>query len=165
MWPRTPAPQLCPSGRPNLSAILQELAGVARDRAAERACLFQEARRAKVVQRVTPQTRLRKRARLSKISCIERVDACVPRAEKTTSIIRAKRRRAARSIDDLAAGRTYSWFMLARNSALLRTFSRRLISSSMASTGESGLRTRRRMKTRCRSSLGISSSSLRVPLR
>lgn len=41
---------------------------------------------------------------------------------------------------------TYSWFMLARNSALLRTFSRRLINSSMASTDESGLSTLRRVQ-------------------
>ncbi len=59
----------------------------------------------------------------------------------------------------------YSWFMLARNSALLRTFSRRLMSSSMASTGESGLSTLRRIQMRCKSSLGMSSSSLRVPER
>ena len=32
----------------------------------------------------------------------------------------------------------YNWFMFCRNSALLRTLSRRLMSSPMASTGESG---------------------------
>ena len=40
----------------------------------------------------------------------------------------------------------YSWFIFARNSALLRTFSSRVINSSIASTGDSGLSTRRRMR-------------------
>ena len=52
-----------------------------------------------------------------------------------------------------------------KNSALLRDLLRYAMSSSMASTGESGLSTRRSTKMRCRSSFGISSSSLRVPER
>ncbi len=61
-----------------------------------------------------------------------------------------------------ALWRGYSWFMFWRNSALLRTFSRRLMSSSMASTGESGLSTLRSTQMRCKSSLGMSSSSFLV---
>ena len=59
----------------------------------------------------------------------------------------------------------YNWFIFARNSALLRAFSRRLTKTSIASTGESGLITRRRTQMRERSSLASSSSSLRVPER
>jgi hypothetical protein len=55
--------------------------------------------------------------------------------------------------------------MVVRNSALLRDFSKCVMSSSIASTGESGLSTRRSTKMRCRSSFAISSSSLRVPER
>jgi len=58
-----------------------------------------------------------------------------------------------------------SWFMLARNSALLRTFSRRLMSSSMASTGESGLRTLRRIPDALEVFLGDEQLFLTVPER
>src|SRR5258708_14116559 len=52
-----------------------------------------------------------------------------------------------------------------KNSMLALDFERRLISSSMASTVESGLRTLRRTHTRLNSSGGRSSSSFRVPER
>ncbi len=76
-------------------------------------------------------------------------------------VFRAKRANSAAA----STATCQSWFMLVRNSALLRTFSSRPMSNSMASTGESGFKTRRSTKMRCRSSLGMSSSSLRVPER
>src|SRR5215471_10445847 len=59
----------------------------------------------------------------------------------------------------------YSALMLARNSELLLALPSLSISNSMASTGESGFSTFRSTQMRERSSLGISSSSLRVPER
>src|ERR1035438_1444637 len=59
---------------------------------------------------------------------------------------------------------THYPFIEFRNSALLRVLPSLSSSSSMVSTGESGLSTRRRMNTRLSSSLGMSNSSLRVPL-
>jgi hypothetical protein len=60
---------------------------------------------------------------------------------------------------------SYNDPMFARNSLLERALPSLSISSSMASTGESGLRILRSTQMRARSSLGISSSSLRVPER
>src|SRR6267154_2311268 len=57
----------------------------------------------------------------------------------------------------------YNWLILARNSLFVSVFAKRSISSSMASTGESGFNTLRKTQIRARSSLGISSSSFRVP--
>src|SRR5208282_6464166 len=57
---------------------------------------------------------------------------------------------------------SYSWLILARNSLLVAAFASLSISNSMASTGDSGFRTLRRTQIRCRSSLGISSSSFLV---
>src|ERR1035441_7342919 len=51
-----------------------------------------------------------------------------------------------------------------RNSPLLRVLLSLARSNSMVSTGESGFSTLRRIQTRLSSSLGSSSSSLRVPL-
>ena len=62
-------------------------------------------------------------------------------------------------------GMFYNWLILARNSLLVCAFARRSISSSMASTGESGFKTLRSTQMRARSSFGMSSSSLRVPER
>ena len=59
----------------------------------------------------------------------------------------------------------YSWLIFARNSPLDCVLAKRSISSSMASTGDSGFRTLRSTQMRCRSSFGISSSSFRVPER
>src|SRR3984893_16694631 len=55
----------------------------------------------------------------------------------------------------------YRLLILARNSPFDLVLLSLSISSSMASTGESGFRTLRRTQIRVRSSLGISSSSLR----
>jgi hypothetical protein len=60
---------------------------------------------------------------------------------------------------------TYNWLILAKNSLFDPAFANRSISSSMASTGDSGFSTLRRTQMRCKSSFGISSSSLRVPER
>ena len=60
---------------------------------------------------------------------------------------------------------TYREFIFSRNSALFLVFDNRSTSNSIASTGESGFSTLRRTQIRCRSSFGISSSSLRVPER
>jgi hypothetical protein len=59
----------------------------------------------------------------------------------------------------------YREFILSRNSALLRVLPNRSTSNSIASTGDNGLSTLRRTQIRCRSSFGISNSSLRVPER
>src|ERR1017187_7163367 len=59
----------------------------------------------------------------------------------------------------------YNWLILAQNSLLLPALASRSISNSMASTGDSGFSTLRSTQIRCRSSFGISSSSLRVPER
>jgi hypothetical protein len=59
----------------------------------------------------------------------------------------------------------YSELMLERNSLLALVLLSLSIRSSMASTGESGLSTLRSTQIRCRSSLGMSNSSLRVPER
>ncbi len=56
-------------------------------------------------------------------------------------------------------------FIPLKNSMLDFDFDSRLISSSMASTVESGLKTLRSTHTRLNSSGGSSSSSLRVPER
>jgi hypothetical protein len=55
--------------------------------------------------------------------------------------------------------------MLCRNSRLFLVFSSRLVSNSIASTGDSGFSTLRRIQILCKSSFEISSSSLRVPYR
>src|ERR1700679_800898 len=55
--------------------------------------------------------------------------------------------------------------MLWRNSWLLRVLPSLSLKSSIASTGLSGFKTLRRIQVRWRSSLGMRSSSLRVPLR
>ena len=60
---------------------------------------------------------------------------------------------------------TYNWLILAKNSLFDPAFANRSISSSMASTGDSGFSTLRRTQMRCKSSFGISSASLRVPER
>src|SRR6185437_13569018 len=55
--------------------------------------------------------------------------------------------------------------MFCRNSPFERVFPSLSMSSSMASTGDNGFNTRRNTQIRVRSSLGIMSSSLRVPER
>src|ERR1035441_7560949 len=60
---------------------------------------------------------------------------------------------------------TYNELILARNSRVDPAVARRSISNSMASTGDSGFSTLRSTQMRCKSSFGISSSSLRVPER
>jgi hypothetical protein len=60
---------------------------------------------------------------------------------------------------------TYSWLILAKNSLLVVALASRSISNSIASTGDSGFNTLRSTQMRCKSSFGISSSSLRVPER
>jgi hypothetical protein len=60
---------------------------------------------------------------------------------------------------------TYNWLILARNSLFDPALASRSIRSSIASTGDSGFSTLRSTQMRCKSSFGISSSSLRVPER
>jgi len=60
---------------------------------------------------------------------------------------------------------SYNALILARNSLLPLVLLSLSISNSIASTGESGFSTLRKTQMRCRSSFGISSSSLRVPER
>ena len=59
----------------------------------------------------------------------------------------------------------YNELMFDRNSAFARVLLSLSMSSSMASTGESGFSTLRSTQMRARSSLGMMSSSLRVPER
>jgi hypothetical protein len=58
---------------------------------------------------------------------------------------------------------SYNWLILAKNSLFDPALASRSISSSIASTGDSGFSTLRRTQMRCKSSFGISNSSLRVP--
>ncbi len=60
---------------------------------------------------------------------------------------------------------SYSEFIFSKNSALFRVLPKRSTSNSIASTGDNGFSTFLSTQIRCKSSLGISSSSLRVPER
>src|SRR4029077_10223661 len=59
--------------------------------------------------------------------------------------------------------RTYNELIFDKNSPFARVLLSLSMSSSMASTGDSGFSTLRSTQIRCRSSFGISSSSFRVP--
>ena len=65
----------------------------------------------------------------------------------------------------LIACRVQRVLMLAKNSPFDLVLAILSTSNSIASTGESGFKTLRRTQMRCRSSLGISNSSFRVPER
>jgi len=68
-------------------------------------------------------------------------------------------------LNHLGSAFPYSALMFARNSPLDRVLPSLSIRSSIASTGDSGFSTFRSTQMRDKSSLGISSSSLRVPER
>jgi hypothetical protein len=68
-------------------------------------------------------------------------------------------------LNRLRLRKTYRALMFDRNSPFVRVLLSLSINSSMASTGESGFSTFRNTQMRVKSSLGMSSSSLRVPER
>jgi len=60
---------------------------------------------------------------------------------------------------------SYNWLIFAKNSLFDPALASRSINNSIASTGDKGFSTLRSTQMRCKSSFGISSSSLRVPER
>src|SRR5437762_7956139 len=63
------------------------------------------------------------------------------------------------SVSELKTTAVYNWLIFARNSEFACVLARRSISSSIASTGDSGFSTLRSTQMRARSSFGINSSS------
>ena len=111
--------------------------------------------------------RRRARRRSSPNACLQRARR-IGRVSSDLCNAPGSKQSARRSSGALLARTRYACYrllMLERKSPLARVLLSLSMSNSMASTGESGLRTRRSTQMRCRSSLTCSSSSLRVPER